>query len=122
MARRWWRLGQWLAGLLVVGFVVRFVVRNWAIVQAEPIAWRIAPGWIALSLGLVLATYAVQIESWRRMLAGWGPRLGWRESARVWVLSSMGKYLPGKVWAVAGIWVLVVVNAFLFWIKRRQLK
>lgn len=27
-----------------------------------------------------------------------------------------------RVWAVAGIWVLVVANLFLLWIKRRQLK
>jgi hypothetical protein len=104
--RRWWRAGQWLAGLLVVAFMVRFVARNWAAIRAEPIAWHLSPGWIALSLALVLATYAVQVESWRRMLAGWGPRLGWLEAARVWVLSSMGKYLPGKVWAVAGMALL----------------
>lgn len=106
MGKRWWRIGQWAAGLLVVAFIVRFVVRNWAAIRAEPIAWRIQPAWVLASLLLVLLTYAVQVESWRRMLAGWGPRLGWLEAARVWVLSSMGKYLPGKVWAVAGMALL----------------
>ncbi|HEX7024158.1 MAG TPA: lysylphosphatidylglycerol synthase domain-containing protein [Gemmatimonadales bacterium] len=106
MARGWWRWIQGIAGALVVVFVVRHLARNWEAVRAAPIAWSFAPGWLILSLALVLGTYAVLVESWRRMLAGWGPRLGWWESARVWVLSSMGKYLPGKIWAVAGMAML----------------
>src|SRR5437016_11395969 len=103
---RWWRGLQWAGGVLVVAFVVRYVVSNWAQVRAQPIEWRISPTLVASSLLLVLATYGLLIESWRRMLAGWGPRLPWSEAARVWVLSSMGKYLPGKVWAIAGMAML----------------
>jgi glycosyltransferase 2 family protein len=106
MAKRWWRPVQWAGGLLVLGFVVRYLVRNWATIRAEPVAWRLEPGWIVASLLVILATYALLAESWRRMLAGWGPRLRWLVAARIWVLSSMGKYLPGKVWAVAGMAVL----------------
>ncbi|MGQ0703791.1 MAG: lysylphosphatidylglycerol synthase domain-containing protein [Gemmatimonadales bacterium] len=106
LPERWWRWIQAAAGLAVLGFVIRHVVRNWAAIRAEPIAWEFNPLWIGLSLGLVLATYALQAESWRRMLAGWGPRLRYLVAARVWVLSSMGKYLPGKVWAIAGMAVM----------------
>ena len=106
MHSRWWRGLQWAGGALVVAFVVRYVVSNWAQVRAQPIEWRISPTLVASSLLLVLATYGLLIESWRRMLAGWGPRLPWSEAARVWVLSSMGKYLPGKVWAIAGMAML----------------
>jgi hypothetical protein len=55
------------------------------------------------SLALVLATYGVLVEAWRGMVEGWGTSLADRSAARIWVLSSMGKYLPGKVWAVAGM-------------------
>jgi hypothetical protein len=106
LGRRWWRWGQALAGLLVIGFVARSVVRNWETIRAEPVAWRLAPHWIILSLITILATYALLAESWRRMLAGWGPSLRFREAARIWVISSMGKYLPGKVWAIAGMALL----------------
>jgi uncharacterized membrane protein YbhN (UPF0104 family) len=102
----WWRWLQWGGGVLVVGFVVYYLARNWDAVREAHIVWAFRPGWIAASLAVVLATYAIQVESWRRMLAGWGPRLGWKDSARVWVLSSMGKYLPGKVWAIAGMAML----------------
>ena len=37
------------------------------------------------------------------MLGAWGQRLeGWT-AARIWTVSSLGKYLPGKVWAIAGM-------------------
>lgn len=106
MRERWWRWVQWAGGLLVLLFVVRFVARNWAAIRSEPVAWELGPGWILASLGIILATYALLAESWRRMLGGWGPRLRWPDAARIWVLSSMGKYLPGKVWAIAGMAVL----------------
>jgi hypothetical protein len=106
MRERWWRLVQWAGGLLVLVFVARFLIRHWATIRAEPVAWQLSPGWILASLATVLATYVLLTESWRRMLQGWGPRLGWLDAARIWVLSSMGKYLPGKVWAVAGMAVM----------------
>jgi len=103
---RWGRWVQALGGLLVIVFVARYLIRNWETIRAEPVTWRLSPGWITLSLAIVLATYALLAESWRRMLAGWGPRLGFLEAARIWVISSMGKYLPGKVWAIAGMALL----------------
>ncbi len=105
-SRRWWRWIQGVAGLAIIGFMIRYLIRNWEAVRAEPVAWRVSPFWILLSLVLVLSTYAVLAESWRRMLAGWGPLLSYLEAARIWVLSSMGKYLPGKIWAIAGMALL----------------
>jgi hypothetical protein len=87
-------------------FVVRYLAKNWDEVRRAQLELAFRPGWVVASLLLVLATYAILIESWRRMLAGWGPLLGWWESARVWVISSMGKYIPGKVWAIAGMALL----------------
>src|SRR6185312_15169699 len=52
---------------------------------------------------VVWLMYAVLIVAWRTMLAGWGQRLDGWTTARIWTVSSLGKYLPGKVWAVAGM-------------------
>lgn len=103
MRERWWRWVQWAGGVLVLGFIARFLVRNWAAMRAEPVAWELSAGWILLSLVIVLGTYGLLAESWRRMLQGWGFRIPWLAGTRIWVLSSMGKYLPGKVWAIAGM-------------------
>ena len=111
MRERWWRWVQWVGGALVLLFIIRFLVRNWDSIRAEPVAWQLSPGWLLASVAVILATYALLAESWRRVVSGWGVRdagrrLGWLEAARIWVLSSMGKYLPGKVWAIAGMAML----------------
>ncbi len=50
--------------------------------------------------------YALLIAAWRRMLTAWGRGLDPWSAARIWTVSSLGKYLPGKVWAVAGMAVM----------------
>src|SRR4029077_12952992 len=64
------------------------------------------PAWIVASALTVFATYVMQIESWRRILAGWHQRLGFAAAARTWSLANLGRYVPGKVWSVAGLVVL----------------
>src|SRR3989449_6573163 len=48
----------------------------------------------------------MHIESWRRILLGWGQRIGFGAAARTWSLANLGRYVPGKVWSVAGLGVL----------------
>ncbi|MDB4874106.1 MAG: hypothetical protein JWM41_552 [Gemmatimonadetes bacterium] len=50
---------------------------------------------IAFSCVIVLATYAVLIETWRRMLAAWGEHLPFGDAARIWFVSNLARYLPG---------------------------
>lgn len=106
MGKAVWRWIRWIGGALIVAFLLRHLWRNWTEVRSSDITWAFQPGWILASMALVLSTYAMLIESWRRVLASFGPQLGWWESARVWVISSMGKYIPGKIWAVAGMALL----------------
>jgi uncharacterized membrane protein YbhN (UPF0104 family) len=97
---------QGLVTLAVVAFVARALARNWDQFRSLHVTLTIGPGWIAASVLLVFLTYVMQVESWRRILAGWGQRLGFRAAARVWSLANLGRYVPGKVWSVAGLVVL----------------
>jgi glycosyltransferase 2 family protein len=89
-----------------VALAVRSLVVNWQSLKAQPLDWRIAPAWLAASVTVVFAGYAVLIEAWRRVVLSMGERLGFMSAARIWFLASLGKYIPGKVWAVAGTAVL----------------
>ena len=100
---RWLRLAQWVVGLAIVGFAARSLINNWEALRSQPLDFRIGPGWLALSALLVWSMYVILIVAWRVMLAGWGQRLDGWGAARIWTVSSLGKYLPGKVWAVAGM-------------------
>lgn len=105
-ARKIWRAAQFIAGALLVALAVRSIAANWQELRAQPIQWRFSPGWIAASILVVFASYAVLIEAWRRVVLGMGERLAFLPAARIWFLASLGKYVPGKVWAVAGAAVL----------------
>ncbi len=82
---------------LALGFVLLTVVRNWDQVQAHQ--WSVDWTQLVLStVGLVFVLgFAVAV--WRRVLgcfeSGQG---GWSTLARIWFLSSLGRYTPGKIW------------------------
>ncbi len=105
-ARGW----LWAVQLAVAGAVVALVAgslaRNWTAFRAVHVALAVRPALLAAAVLAVCATYAVQIEAWRRILAGWRQRIGFGAAARIWSLANLGRYLPGKVWSVAGLVLL----------------
>ena len=103
MSERLVRVGRWGFGFLILAFVIRSFSHNWQALRDQPIEWTFHPAPALGSVATVWLMYAMLIEAWRRMLAGWGERLPPMQAARIWVLSSLGKYVPGKVWAVAGM-------------------
>ncbi len=99
---RWWRLVQGLLALAVIGLAMLSLMRNWDALRAQPIVWRIRVGWLLASLAIIWASYAVLVEAWRQVVVGMRQRLRYRDAARICMLANLGKYVPGKVWSVAG--------------------
>lgn len=82
---------------ITLGFVVATVANNWEQVRAHP--WSI--DWVRLVLStlalVVVLGFAVAI--WHRVLTRFeAGRGGWGTLARIWFLSSIGRYTPGKIW------------------------
>ena len=98
----WWRVVQGVGAAVLVALAVRSLSRNWSALQGQSIAWRIDPLWIALSVLITWAAYAALIEAWRRVVVSLQQRLGYWDAARITMVSNLGKYVPGKVWAIAG--------------------
>jgi predicted anti-sigma-YlaC factor YlaD len=103
---RLWRLLQFAAGVLLVGLAARSIILNWQSIRAQPLDWQVSPVWIGASVLVVFGAYAVLIEAWRRVVLSMGEQLGFATATRIWFLASLGKYIPGKVWAIAGAAVL----------------
>ncbi|HEX4627381.1 MAG TPA: lysylphosphatidylglycerol synthase domain-containing protein [Gemmatimonadales bacterium] len=97
---------QGVAAVVVAVLVWRAIARNWSDFRALHVSLALKPGWIAVSALAVFLTYMMQIESWRRILAGWAQRLPYGRAARIWLVVNLGRYIPGKVWSVAGLIVL----------------
>ena len=76
-------------------------LREWQDVLARP---RLIP--LAAATLLLLATYAVSCLIWREVVTGLGgPRLS-PATRCIFMISNLGRYVPGKVWSIAGMAVL----------------
>jgi uncharacterized membrane protein YbhN (UPF0104 family) len=100
--RTLWRVAQWLLGAAVIALAARSLLKNWNDLQAQPVVWTIRPLWVLAAVALMLASYVLQIEVWRRVVGTMGYSLRWAQAARITTVSNLGKYLPGKVWTIAG--------------------
>jgi len=110
VSRRGRRLALWGTQailVLVLGwFVARAIHGQWDTFRTLDVSLRPRPALLAAAVLTVLATYGMLIGVWRAIVTGWGERLSYRSAVRIWCLSNLGRYLPGKVWSVAGLAVL----------------
>ncbi len=90
----------------IVVVVVRFVAAQWDAIRHS--AAELHPSWIGLSIAsvCVFAGYAILISSWRLLLRRWNSPIGSIDAARIWFVSSLGKYVPGKVWSIGAMALL----------------
>ncbi|NOT08328.1 MAG: flippase-like domain-containing protein [Gemmatimonadales bacterium] len=83
-------------------FVARSLYRQWGAIGAFD--WRLRPGWLALSAALIWLDVVLLFELWRtllRIVSGFS--ISFAKAYRVSMLANLGKYIPGKVWAVMGM-------------------
>lgn len=99
-------VGQIVLAVIVIGFIGREVITNWSELSALNVALEPRPGWILMAALVVIATYGLLVSAWRLVLGGWGQQLPLARAARIWCLSNLGRYLPGKVWSIAGLAVM----------------
>ena len=113
--RRWWQLLQAVAGLAVVFFVARRFIKDWDSIRQLHIDWEIRPLLLLLSALVTLTMYALLITAWRFLLRDWGQRLDLWSAARIWTIANLGKYIPGKFWAIAGLALMAQKQGIAAW-------
>lgn len=100
----------WAAQVAVFAFVLwrigTTVGAQWTTVSARvahlSVRWPLA----ALSVVPIAAAYAVLIESWRRLIRASGSTLRFAPAARIYLVSKLGVYVPGRVWQIAALGML----------------
>ena len=103
--RRWLLRAAQLVLLAAIAYFVYAALRDdlAGLTWAELARWRPAPAPLALSLALLLAANIAHAFLWRRILADLRvARPSARATMRIYFLSSLGRYLPGKLWQLAG--------------------
>jgi glycosyltransferase 2 family protein len=104
MRKTSWRIAQAVVGAALLYFLARRFLENWHKVQDQPaINWDLHWEFIVASLIVTWAMYGVLIWGWRTVLEGWREWIRIVDAARIWTISSLGSYIPGKVWSIAGM-------------------
>lgn len=95
-----------ILAIAAVALAARSIAGQWRAFAAS--GQTIHPQWgsVTLSCALVFLAYAVLVETWRRTVSAWGNHLPWMQAARIWFISNLGRYLPGKVWQIGAMGVM----------------
>jgi hypothetical protein len=96
------RVGQLVIVAVVAWLVARALRGQWSDLRRASAQLDADWSLVALSSALVLTAYAVLIEVWRRLARGGAP-VAYHRAARIWFVSSLGKYVPGKLWAIGAM-------------------
>lgn len=108
-ARRWGaRLGKAALLVVITWALYRSLGLNLAELNREDLArWRPATAPLLGSAALLIAVYLMHALLWRRIVGDLiGERLGIATALRIYFLANLGRYLPGRIWQVAGMAVL----------------
>lgn len=97
---------QWIFAAAIVWAAARALRGQWSAAAERLATLRIGWIWVLAATVIVFLTYLLLIETWRRILTGWKAYLPFGVAARIWFVSNLGKYLPGKVWSIAAMGVM----------------
>ncbi len=108
-ARRWWLLAAKV--VLTVG-VTWLILRGagFTLAEARTVDWTVVEldvPWLAVSLLLLLGTFAMAAALWSRVMAALGespPPI--MQAAAMLLVANLGRYIPTKVAQLAGVAVL----------------
>lgn len=91
--------------ILLIGLIFTFLFRNLYLNWSELSTYQWSPNYLALagSLFLLLADAFLYAYLWRWIVLQLGGSLEYRKLFRILFLSQLGRYLPGKVWNLAGV-------------------
>lgn len=99
-------VAQWVLVIATLVWAVSKLSTQWSEVVRVAANVELQWGWIVLSSAIVLGTYAMLVQSWRMLLAGWGSHLRFGAAVRIWTIANLGRYVPGKVWSIGALGVL----------------
>lgn len=106
MPALWWRYRTLILRTLAVVVVVYagiYLWRQWQSASREQLRVALDIPSLLLASAIVLSTYALLIETWRRVLGVYSSRISFVDAAHVWFVSNLGKYVPGKIWQVTAM-------------------
>lgn len=91
--------------LVIFYFLLKSLVSNWN--QIKEYSWDFHYPLLLLSFVLVGLTYSVLAKIWKEILKQSGYVLSYSKMFKIWFISNLGRYIPGKVWQFLGMLYLL---------------
>ena len=103
----WRRIIGYILALAVLFFLGRVLVQTWGEIAASGFQFEFDVPPLIVSLVLLVIARGFAVEAWRRIVISLGDYLDFVFSVRVWFLSNLTRYIPGNIWQVATMMVMV---------------
>ena len=87
-------------GLIVLAAVGRHVYKTWQSLHERGASIRVEPGWVAACVALYLAGLACDAAYYAIVVDRGSARVPWFAAVRAYLISHLGKYVPGKAMVV----------------------
>ena len=102
------RMIGWLFVAVSLVFVVLLLVRQGGEVSAlrgdlRDFGWTLRPGWLVAALLVGTANLFLMGAIWVRLFRALGGDIGMWPGIRVWMVTNLGRYIPGKLWQLSGL-------------------
>jgi glycosyltransferase 2 family protein len=91
-----------LAGV-VLWYAGRTLASYWTDFDRQPL--RVAPqwSWVIASGAVFLGAHALLVQTWRAVLGAWSAPVRFWTAASIWSVSSLARYVPGKLWQIGAM-------------------
>ena len=86
---------------VILFFFIRYIYAHWN--NLAQYQWKFDYQLLFGSLILVMANFIFLIQIWRKLILRMGYFLNFKKAFKIFFYSSLGKYVPGKVWSVLGM-------------------
>lgn len=108
MTRRWTRL---LVALFLLAALLSVAVVLWGewgrlgglLGEVRSFRWRLEPLSLAGATLVAVANLLGMAGIWVRLVRSSGEEVSYPAGVRVWTVTNLGRYIPGKVWQLSGL-------------------
>jgi uncharacterized membrane protein YbhN (UPF0104 family) len=101
--RKVWIVAQLVAAALLFYFVGRTLADQWADIKTQRLEADLGLPSLVASAVAVFAAYGLLVQIWRMMIASAGASLPFWPAFRIWAVSGLWRYVPGKVWSIGAM-------------------
>lgn len=91
--------------LLSILYLGKSVYGNWN--QIQNISWRPNFIFLFLSFSIEMFVQIMGVFFWTRIIKFLGAGIALKKALKIWFVSSLGRYLPGKAWHLLGMMFLL---------------